>query len=359
MALYTDFRKVCDLGMRVYNGKMEAGNVDKGIMSDEEAIHALCSKVFPSDGSRPDPSLLNSFNNIVLKIADQVAEPNLQAMISYFANEETVPYDTLIFQYKKAHPLHVRFKWSGIGSDVKFSRVEAGAKDFMQISQVQTGVSYNPFTNREEDVENFRTLVNDIAHAKVELIYETIMNVLDKALNGAGAGTSPIGRVIPDAQIVNKTGATIQDFNRVANILARRTGTRPIFVADPVLIDYFAEKVLGQASVSSIIPDALKADFFNKTITNLRVADAVAMVNDFTTLSGLETQFPINRGYILGGAGNGKKPFTVVLAGGLTQIDAKDDVHGQIEVSFRQRLGIELLAGECIGLIEEDSITTL
>ena len=116
--LYNDFRKVMSLCTRVYNGQMQEGDVDKEIMSDEQAIKALCSKVFPNTGERPSPHYLNQFNNIVIRIADQVAEPNLDAMISYFAETENVSYDTKVFQYKKAHPLHVKFKWTAIGSEI-------------------------------------------------------------------------------------------------------------------------------------------------------------------------------------------------------------------------------------------------
>lgn len=346
-SLFTDARKAQDMMLRVYNGKMIAEDKEKNIMGDEKAIKELCAKVFGDGSENPDPTTLHQFNNIVVRVADQVAEPDLQKMLSYFANVQNVPADTQLIEYKKEHPLHLKFKWTAIGSMPALKRVEQGERDFIRISNVQTAISYNPLTQNSNCVENFRTLVNDIASAKVRLMYETVMNLIQASVTGS------TGK-IPTQQIVDKSGVTPVDFNKVANIIARRTGSRPIFVADRVLIDSIATQI-GTTS-STILTDHIKDDMYNFELTNLRTADAVPMVNEFTTLAGFATHFPVNRGYILGGAGYSKKAFEIALAGGLVQNTENEFIHGRVKMVIRQAMGIDLLAGECIGYIEDDAI---
>lgn len=347
--LFTDIKQAQDMMLRVYNGKMIQEDKEKNIMGDERAIQELCAKVFGDGSENPDPTTLHQFNNIVVRTADKVAEPDLQKMLTYFANIQNVPADTQLIEYKKAHPLHLKFKWTAIGSQPALKRVEQGEVDFIRISNVQTAISYNPLTQNANCVENFRTLVNDIASAKVRLMYETIMNLIQSAVTGSSGK-------IPTQQIVDKSSVTPVDFNKVANIIARRTGSRPIFVADRMLIDSIATQI--GTTATTLLTDSIKDDMYNFELTNLRTADAVPMVNEFTTLDGFATQFPVNRGYILGGAGYSKKPFEIALAGGLVQNTENEFVHGRVKMVIRQAIGIDLLAGECIGVIEDDAITS-
>lgn len=346
-SLFTDTRKAQDMMLRVYNNKMIEKNEAENIMGDEQAIKELCAKVFGDGSENPDPTTLHQFNNIVVRVADTVAEPDLQRMLQYFANVQNVPADTQLIEYKKDHPVHLKFKWTAIGSMPALKRVEQGERDFIRISNVQTGISYNPLTQNSNCVENFRTLVGDIASAKVRLMYETVMNLIQASAKGS------TGK-IPTQQIKIKSGVTPADFNQVANIIARRTGSRPIFVADRVLIDSLASQI-GTAS-STILTDKIKDDMYNYELTNLRTADAVPMINEFTTLTGVATQFPVNIGYILGGAGYSKKAFEIALAGGLVQNTENEFIHGRVKMVIRQAIGIDLLAGECIGYVKDEAV---
>ena len=348
--LFTDMKQAQDMMLRVYNNKMIEKDEERNIMGDEKAIQELCAKVFGDGSENPDPTTLHQFNNIVVRVADEVAKPDLQKMLGYFANVQNVPADTQLVEYKKPHPKHLKFKWTAVGSMPALKRVEAGEVDFIKVSNVQTAISYNPLTKNASCVENFRALVDDVASAKIRLMYETIMNIIQSAVTGSSGK-------IPTQQISNKSTVTPVDFNKIANIIARRTGTRPIFVADRVLIDSLANQI--GTTASTLLTDSIKDDMYNFELTNLRTADAVPMVNEFTTLDGFATQFPINRGYILGGAGYSKKPFEIALAGGLVQNTENEFVHGRVKMVVRQSIGIDLLAGECIGVIEDDAITSL
>ncbi len=345
-SIFQDEKKTMGLMTRVHNNKMEF-DVEKKI-DDEGAIKALCNAVFNDGGVTPDPTTLHQFNNIVVKVADQIAQPDLKALLDYFANWTTVPADTQLLQYDKPQPVGLKFKWTATGSNVALKRVEAGETGFVKIENVQAGISYNPLTKSETCVANFRALVNDIAAAKIRLVYDKIMELIAAAVT---SGT------IPATQIVDKSGSTVADFNKVANIIARRNGARPIFVADRVLINYFAELV--GAGASTILVNDIKDDMYNYELTNLRTADAVPMENKFTDDKNTRTEFPVNRGYILGSTSTSRKAFEVALAGGIVQYTENSFIDGRVKMIIRQGLGIDMLTGNAIGYIEEDSITTV
>lgn len=345
-SIFQDERKAMSLMARVHNNKMEF-DAEKGI-DDEKAIKALCNAVFNDGGATPDPTTLHQFNNIVVKVADKVAQPDLEKLLDYFANWNTVSADTLLFEYQRPHPVGLKFKWSAIGSNVSLKRVEAGGVDYVKINSIQTGISYNPLTKSDSCVANFRALVNDIAAAKIRLVYEEIMKLIANAVT-SGA--------IPAGQVVDKASSTAADFNKVANIIARRNGARPIFVADRILINYFADLV--QSGASTVLVNDVKDAMYNYELTNLRTADAVPLENRFIDDNNTRTEFPINRGYILGSTSTSRKAFEVVLAGGLVQSTETNVVDGRVKMLIRQGLGIDMLTGNAIGYIEEDSITSV
>lgn len=346
MSIIKDATKVQDMMLRVYNNTMIKEDLEKDIMGDEKAIKALCEKVFGDGSVTPDPAILHQFNNIVVKVADKVAETDLQKMLSYFANIQNVPANTQLVEYRQPHPRHLKFKWSAIGSDVALKRVETGEADFIRIDHMQTGISYNPLTQSERCVENFRALVNDTASAKLRMIYETIMAMIEKAVATGD---------IPAKQTVVGSNVAYSDFSKVASILARRSGGRPVYLADRIMIDDMATKIGTDAT--TLLVDTIKDSMYNYELTNLRCADALPIVNEFTTRKGFETQFPVGAGYLVASGANSRKAFEVALAGGLVQHTENDFIHGTVKMVIRQAVGMDLLASEMIGCIKDTDLT--
>ena len=342
MAIIQDTNKTYELALRVYNNKQD----NELKLEDEKAIKALCSAIFPSDGTSPSQHELNKFNNIVVKAATTISEADVQQLLKYFAEVQNVGFDVDMVKYTKTIPQHIRFKWAAVGSAVSLKRVEYGTDQFIQIGQVQTGITYNYLTNSATQVEDFRKLVRDVASARVQLIYDTIMGLIE---TGAASGGS-----IPSKQVKSAAGVTIAEFDKIANIVGRRTDSRPLFIADRDLIASFATKK--QTAVGSAMPDALKMNFYNVELTNLGTADAIPLRNEFTTTTGYTTRFDIDTGYMFGSA-NGNKPFMAALAGGLTQKTEEDIEYGRVKVIVRQKLGIEFLYAENIGVITDTTIT--
>lgn len=342
MSIIKDELKTYETMLRVYNNKQVADEVR---MEDEDAIKKLCSAIFKADGSSVSEHDLTMFNNIVVKTATTVSEPDVQQLLKYFADNENVPYDTQLVKYRKPVPKHIRFKWSSVGSGVSLKRVETGTDNYVQIGQAQTAISYYPITNSATQVEDFRALVNDVAQARVQLIFEKIIELIE-----AGAKS---GGVIPAKQCIEKGNSTLAEFDKAANMIGRRTGSRPLFIADRDLINYYAN--LKTTAIGTNMPDALKSDFYSYEVTNLGSTDAIPMINGYTTELGETPNFEVGVGYLVGGASS-KKPFKTALAGGVTQETEKDIEAGRIKMLIRQKLGIDFLYAGNIGRVEETSV---
>lgn len=339
---FTDVNKTYELALRVYNNKQS----DDLRLEDEKAIKALCSSIFPADGTSPSQHELNMFNNIVVKVATTISEADVQQLIRYMADMQTVPYDTQVVRYNKSVPHHIKFKWSAVGSGVSLRKVEPNQDQFIEIGQVQLGITYNPLSNVATQVDDFRALVKDVAAARVRLVYETLVKLITKGVSSGG--------IIPTKQYKSGANVTIADFDKIAGILGKRTGSRPIFIADRLLINAIAAKKL--STCTGGLPDSLKSNFYDLEVTNLGSADAIPLQNEFTSETGYDTMFPVDTGYVVGSAA-GKKPFSVALAGGLTQKTEEDVEYGRIKLVVRQKLGADFLYAGNIGVIQDTAVT--
>ena len=342
MSIIKDELKTYETMLRVYNNKQ---GTDEIRMEDEEAIKKLCSAIFKADGSSVSEHDLTMFNNIVVKTATTVSEPDVQQLLKYFADYENVPYDAQLVHYRKPIPKHIRFKWSSVGSGISLKRIETGTDNYIQLGQAQTGITYYPITNSATQVEDFRALVNDVAQARVQLIFEKIVALIEAGAKGGG--------VIPAKQCIEKGNSTLAEFDKAAGMIGRRTGSRPLFIADRDLINYYAN--LKTTAVGTNVPDALKSDLYNYEVTNLGSADAIPMINGYTTELGETPHFEVGVGYLVGGAAS-KKPLKVALAGGVTQETEKDVEMGRIKMLIRQKLGIDFLYAGNIGRVEETTV---
>lgn len=344
MAIIKDETKVQELAMRIFNNAYD-GSVKALQMEDEKAIRALCSSIFPEDGTVPSQHDLMKFNNVVAKTATVVSENDVQQLLKYFADVQNVPYNTQIVRYTKKIEKHVRFRWAAVGSGVSMKRVETDRDNYIEIGTAQTAIYYNPLSASTNQVEAFRELVRDVAEARTQLIYDRIMALINAGIASGGA--------VPDKQSVNAANVTIAQFDSIANMLGRRTNSRPIFVADRELIAALAAKKV--STVTTALPDSLKMQYYELEMQNMGAADAIPLKNEFVNETSMETQYPINRGYILGGA-NGKKPFYVALAGGITQTTETEAETGRVKMIARQRLGAEFLYAGNIGVIVDTSV---
>lgn len=336
--------KTKELMFRVYNNSMLKD--EKLGYDDDEAIKELCQKVFGNGNVAPDPATLHNFNNLVIQVADEVAKPQLQAMLNYFADYERLDANATMKQYTIPQNSKVRFAFSATGSGVDVKRVERGRVQYVKPTFAQVGIYYEPLTKTARCVEDFRKLVSDIAEAKVRLFYEETM----KLIAGAVATSK-----IPTTNIVTGTNTTIAQYNKLASTISRRANnSTPILIADRLMIDYYAE--LDKTANANIIPDAIKADMYASLVpTRIGRTQAVAMENPFIDDENAKVFFDVKKGYMLG-AGASHKPLIIAEYGGLIQEQAQNTQDGRIKLMARQGLGIELVYGNALGVISEDTI---
>lgn len=337
--LYND-NKLKALFDRVYTGKME--------QNDQEDIKQYIKKVFGDGSLNPNPSLLHQFNNLVVQLADEIAKPMVSDMLGVFATFRPANRGDLIkIDIPKKH--RAKFIWSANGSGVDLVRV-AGQKSIVAVPATFTaGFYYEPMDMANGNVEKFRELINDAADAKARLYLDEIYKLVATAVSSGK---------IPAANVLSGDNLTLQEYNKLASTLSRYGG-RPIFVADTLLIDYFAMQQATDTTYKELLTENVKAELLNAlNITRIARTDAVNLVNPFTDETNSKVELPVNKGYMFAGSIS-QKPFTVVEYGGLRQMTDQDIEDERIKVKLSQEASINLLYGEAVGVVEENTAVTL
>jgi hypothetical protein len=337
-----DIRKITELGSRVVNNKMLE---DKATgVSDENDIREYCSKVFGDGSVSPDPSMLHQFNNVVVLNANEIAKPMATELLNLFADfKPSKPGD--IYAYNVPEKTKAKVKWAANGTGADLVRIETGKKTVAIPKTFSTGFYYEPLAMVQDSVENYRNLVNDVANAKLRLYLTAANKVIAAAIS---SGKIPAKNV--------KTGAdlTLTDFNKVASTIARLGyGGKPIFVADTLLIDYFAMQQTTDSIASKLLSDKTKDELLNAlNITNIGRSTAVNLVNPFTDDTNSAVELPVNEGYFFSSAVS-LKPLVVVEYGGLRQSTEQDPEDERIKMIIKQEAAIELVYGAAIGYVKE------
>lgn len=335
-----DNTKLKGLFNRVYNNKMEE--------NDTSDIKAYITKVFGDGSVNPDPTMLHQFNQLVVETADQIAKPMVTNLLSLFATTQNRNRGDLV-ELKIPQNNKAKVVWSATGSGVDLVRVE-GRKSIVAVPEhFSTGIYYEPLDLVKESVEYFQILVNDIANAKVRLYLDRINELTATAITS--------GR-IPTKNVKTGSNITLAEYNKIASVL-QRYGGRPVFVADSLLIDYFAMQQATDATYKELLFDGIKEELLTSlNPTQIARTTAVNLVNPFTDETNSKVELPVNKGYMFAG-GVEQKPFTIVEYGGLRQMTEQDIEDERIKLKLTQDASVNLVYGEAIGVIEEQAAVTL
>jgi len=337
-----DTSKILGLANRVYNNKMIE---DKATgISDENDIREYCEKVFGDGSATPDPSAIHQFNNVLVITADTVTK-NLKAnLLELFADVVNENPGTL-HAYSVPNKIKAKFKWAANGTGVDLVRVSAGKKTIAVPQNFQTGFYYEPLDLVQDSVTNFRALVDNLAEAKIKLYLAQVQKLIAAAIT---AGT------IPSNNVLSGANTTIQNFNKKAGNIARAgIGGTPIFVADSLLIDYYAEQQYTDANIKYIIPENMKSELLTSmNITQIGRTTAVNLINSFTDDTNSATELPVNEGYLFNSAVGGK-PFKIVEYGGMRQKTEQDPEDERIKLVIKQEAAVEMIYGAGIGYVKE------
>ena len=323
---------------RVYFDKMEA--------NDPQEIKAVCEKVFGDGGKTSDPSLLHQFNNLVVEMADEVAKPRVTELIGLLANVDRQQRGNVKI-IKTPAKIRAKVFWAANGSGVDLIRV-AGMKQVPAVPQTfTTGFYYEPLDLVTDSVNSFNQLIEDLANAKVRLY---MANIGKLTAAGITAGKIPSGNVI------DGSNTSIADYNKLASRLSRYGG-RPVFVADPIMIDDLAFKQVTDPTMGKVITEAYKGELLDSlNITRIGRTTAVNLVNPFVDEAGTRVELNVQEGYMFAGE-TGRKPFEVVEYGGMRQMTEFDIEDERIKMKIAQDAAIILVYGEILGYDKDDTLS--
>ncbi|TPG68699.1 hypothetical protein EEL31_09295 [Brevibacillus laterosporus] len=328
-----DNGKLKELFNRVYNSKMDK--------TDQEDLKTYCSKVFST--SYPDPSLLHQFNSLIVQKADEIAKPKVTEIIGLLATLKTADRNTIV-KYEIPQKFKAKVQWSANGSGVDLVRID-GKKYVTAIpNKFSTGFYYEPFGDTKEVVEYFNKLIDDVANAKVRLYLDAISKITQKAI---------LSGKIPAKNVVQGANLKIVDYNKLASVLSRYGG-RPIFVADSLLIDYFAMQ-----QPANLISDPRKDELLTSlNISTIGKTNAVNLINPFIDDSNSKVELPVNVGYMFAGDVK-QKPFAVTEFGALQQMTEQNMEDERIKMKIVQFADISLLFGHILGILKEDAAVAI
>ncbi|MCA1025676.1 hypothetical protein LCM23_06200 [Cytobacillus kochii] len=335
-----DNLKLKGLFNRVVFNKMED--------NDSTDIQAYIKKVFNDGSANPDPTLLHQFNQLVVETADQIAKPMVTNLLSLFATVSKEQRGNLkelrIPQKNKA-----KVVWSATGSGVDLVRVEGKKSIFAVPTHLSTGFYYEPLDLVKDSVDQFNKLVKDVANAKVRLYFDKVNELSNAAVTS--------GR-IPSANVLSGANLTLTQYNKLSSVL-QRYGGRPLFIADSLMIDYFAMQQATDSTIKNLLTDGIKEELLTAlNPSTIGRTTAVNLVNPFTDSTNSKVELPVNKGYMFAG-GVDQKPFSIVEYGGLRQLHDQDIEDERVKLKLIQDVSINLLFGEAIGLITEDAAISL
>lgn len=334
-----DENKLKGLFSRVYHDKMQE--------NDYSDIKELIKKTFGNGEYNPDPSLLHQFNNVIVKTADEIAKPMITDMLGLFANKQTQQRGNIVeLRIPKQHK--AKFVWSATGSGVDLVRVEGKEKIIAVPAHLSTGFYYEPLDLVTDSVDYFRKLVDNLASAKARLYLNKVYEMIAKAVTSGK---------IPAANVLSGDNLTIAQYNKIASTISRVAGGKTIFVADTLLIDYFLDQL--QTDKANLLTDRLREEI----LTELNPAQigrtvAVNLVNPFTDETNSKVELPVNKGYMFSG-GTNKKPFEIVEYGGMRQMTEQDMEDERVKMKITQDASINLVYGNAIGVVEENTAVSL
>jgi hypothetical protein len=331
---------------RVYNNKMVEADEASGKIGDEAEIKAICQKVFGDGSSLPDPTLLHAFNELVIQQAEEVAKPMVSNLLSMLANTRSATRGNVV-QIDTPRKIKAKVIWSANGSGVDLIRVE-GKKSIVATPQTFTaGFYYEPLDLVTNSVETFRTLIQDLAEAKVRLYMKEIAKIIDAAVTSTK---------IPTNNVINGANTTITAFNQAVG-RASRFGGRPMLIADPVMINDLAMKIPADANLSKIISDGYKDDLLLAlNVTQIGRATAMNLVNPFIDEANTKVELNHQVGYMIAGEGN-KKPMVVVEYGGMRQKQQATFEDDRVMLVIAQDASINLLYSQNLFYIKDTALT--
>lgn len=352
--MITNFEKLVDMGKRIYNNKMVVENNEDGTIkySDDEAIKALCSKVFDMDGNVSSMEDLRSFNKLIVEVANKEAQAKFEQVVNLVADYKTYGrYDTIQY-YKVPQRKQTTVALSASGTGVDFTKIPSKqTKVPAQPKLRQFGVQYSISEMVNDPVNAFRGAVNDVVQAKLLFIFKEIMKL---AKNGVAAGK------IPTTQQFNGSNMTLANYRTIESKLIRAgRNARPVLIADTAFINDLALKQgtegLGGTNLSWLT-DELRTSLL-RDVTFDMVSKSLAIATDNPWIDEKHDKVDIapNEAILLAGAEG--SPFKISEFGGMrTAQDMPSIEKEQVLIKIDYVIDISLINGEMMAYLNDTNV---
>lgn len=320
-------------------------NEKKSTVNDEAELKQYINEVFGS--GLPSQHELHQFNQLIVEQAEEIARPQISDILSILADIRQAG-GVAAYQYTIPKNHKAKAVWAANGTSVDHIRIAGEETRVAQPTVLQTGMYYEVKSLVTEDVEYFRKLVENVANAKVRLYWNKISELFTTAVANGD---------IPTANVAQGANLSLTQYNKLGSTL-QRYGGRPVFIADPALIDHFAF----QQTSDTTFKELLYSDLQRSLVEDLNIAKigrttAVSLTNPFVEGSGNKvTELPINEGYMFAG-GVDNKPFKIIEFGGLEQYTDFDHKLKRVEINLSQEVAIEFIQGEAVGYVKDTSLT--
>lgn len=349
-----DMNKLYELGKRIYNNKMVVENNEDGTIkySDDEAIKALCSKVFDMDGNVSSMEDLRSFNKLIVEVANKEAQAKFEQIVNLVADYKVYGrYDTIQY-YKVPQRKQTTVALSASGTGVDFTKIPSKqTKVPAQPKLRQFGVQYSISEMVNDPVNAFRGAVNDVVQAKLLFIFKEIMKL---AKNGVAAGK------IPTNQQFNGSNMTLANYRKIESKLIRAgRNARPVLIADTAFINDLALKQgtegLGGTNLSWLT-DELRTSLL-RDVTFDMVSKSLAIATDNPWIDEKHDKVDIapNEAILLAGAEG--SPFKISEFGGMrTAQDMPSIEKEQVLIKIDYVIDISLINGEMMAYLMDTNI---
>ncbi|MBP3929408.1 MAG: phage morphogenesis protein [Peptostreptococcaceae bacterium] len=349
-----DMNKLYELGKRIYNNKMVVENNEDGTIkySDDEAIKALCSKVFDMDGNVSSMEDLRSFNKLIVEVANKEAQAKFEQVVNLVADYKTYGrYDTIQY-YKVPQRKQTTVALSASGTGVDFTKIPSKqTKVPAQPKLRQFGVQYSISEMVNDPVNAFRGAVNDVVQAKLLFIFKEIMKL---AKNGVAAGK------IPTAQQFNGSNMTLANYRTIESKLIRAgRNARPVLIADTAFINDLALKQgtegLGGTNLSWLTDELRTSLLRDVTFDMVSKSLAVATDNPWIDEKHDKVDIAPNEAILLAGAEG--SPFKISEFGGMrTAQDMPSIEKEQVLIKIDYVIDISLINGEMMAYLMDTNI---
>lgn len=324
---------------RVYNSKLEK--------NDDVALTEIIKAVFGDGSMTPDPSALHQFNNLIMETANPLIKPKLQDLLAIFAQYKSAnPGDTVVYKVPKT--VKARFKRHAPGSDVLHVRVDDAEKVVAEGIEYSVGFTYEGSLFVEDPLGTFRQLVDDVVEAMARKLFEEAVELIKTAVETTE---------IPANNVLAGSDLKLKDYNKVAGRLARYGG-RPVFIADTLLIDHFAEQQATVGGGNLITDSMIEGIVRDMSPTVIGRTNAVSLINPFEDKTNTKTEYPVNVGYLLASEGN-TKPLAVTTFGGLKQLTDTSYQTEAVNMKVIFKADVSLLHGELVGKVTENTAVTV